>query len=225
MKLTIAFLAAVLTACGGGGDSTPAPIAITTTNPAAAWAKLLTSGGSWTTTGTGSDGAIYQFAYKLVPSGNQSINGSAPHLTVTSSVTIKRAGVIASTGSEVLFLNTDNTIFATRTPDNICVKPSSTSTPPAAASFGANGPLYAGLVSLNCSSALTIGTVVVTWGFESDQGAPMFCVNRTETQTLSTPSMVATTSSCIEVSATGDLLPRAKITATATGGFSVTTRN
>ena len=232
-RLAIVAAAAVLTACGGGSDD-EAPT-VTTTNPNAAWIKLWMTGGSWTTTGTGSDDAKYEITREVVQTTapNADSMGQGRYGSSGSSTTVRRNGVVIpplntlgsysppSADVEATYFNADRSIsLTTRTPQIFLPAINSTA-PPATAAIGDSGPLYTGdWCSFACGAANN-ATVRATWSFIADKGVAFFCVNRAEPM----GAIPVTTSHCVEVNAAGDILGRARTTISAQGGLTLTARN
>jgi hypothetical protein len=216
-----------LAACGGGGSDAGAPPAATTINAAAAWQNLLTSGHSWTVSGTGSDGNSYEFAITVTPSGAATfpVSGATTSLS-SAALSIKQNGTLVASGvSETYFDSTLHTVGyrnveSTATTCELAVSPG---VPPTVAAIGASGPIDQTTQLDGCSATSTAtGSGTDTWSVEASGGITYFCTNSSEQDASS--SSATTEADCFEVDADGTLGSKARVTITGSG-VSVTASN
>ena len=217
--------AGYLCACGGGGGGSQGGTTtqISQTNPSVAWANITGTGGTWATTGSGSDNAKYDISITIrkekdltsYPGGDPT-----PRPTITISSLVKQNGVTAATDVSYILLNADNSIYAI---DNQCVS-SKRQPPPSTAAIGDSGELFSSVGF--CNSPSSFYSSRATWSFETDQGVPLFCINYFRNGPFGPTSNV---SYCIEVGPNGDIKSRAKITSmkinSPNPNLTITTRN
>lgn len=231
--------AALLSACGGGGDSgnsgfTPpsGDYAVLT-----GWQNLMGVGGSWTVSGVGSDNAAWTVSLQIGPQAAVAFPPTSVSYARTSVLsTVTRNNVASGTGTVEYFREADHRIQAVRsTPSGgtpTCASARSTpatALPPATAAFGSGGTFPSGalltLDNLNsCSSgALTVGTSVATWSLEFERGIVLLCLN-SESRNASNV-LTGSESDCVELQPSGALGTRARVTIVLPNVLSLTMKN
>jgi hypothetical protein len=196
--------AALMSACGGGGDSGANPFIPPTSdfNPLVGWQNLLGTGGRWTVSGTGSDG----FAYP--------VTGTAYERSILLS-TLTQAGVSQGTGTVEFFREADFRLQAARvTPANgaaLCTQATASELPPSAAKVGDSGALVS-LDDLNgcLPASLPIGTTVSTWSIDFERGFVLLCLNSVARDANS--QVTGSESDCFELAEDGTLGTKARVT-------------
>lgn len=179
--LALSLTSALLAACGGGGDSTPAATvpSITTTFPLdAAYTKAVTNGVSLS--GTAVDGAdTWSLALSITPATDEVFEGVVRKKALES-LTIKRNGAVLAASSFQNYYSVNPLITqGARYPDGTyAVQTKTTGTFPVAAKVGDSGPV--GILTLYANAAKTsvLSTTESTWTLEADTAATAFgCVN------------------------------------------------
>lgn len=241
VNLLLAATAIVLSACGGGGgggtsptttggSQTPPPsVAITQTNPLAAWKDLWSGTKSWSVTAQSNHATTHKLDYYTVvnPSTSDFSFNPVDFLPIKHKiVTATFNGQNTITLSNKFLLNPDlsiNTIFFT---GPSCAMPAQTTLPPTTANINSTGMLYSTTIATGCPSFYVSepipyfrrdlqasdpidGNVVATWSFESDQGVPLFCINTVVNIIKS--NLQTKESICVEVSATGSTGSKARM--------------
>jgi len=222
---------ALLSACGGGGDSGHSGFIAPTHdfNAAAAWRNLLTTSATWVVAGRANDGLTYDLTISVAPA-------SAAIFPVTNVVASRsNATIVFRQGNTILsnvlgetFFDTNHLKLGARFTDNSsgassCDEATSASVPPAAATIGNSGALGTADLLTGClGDSLVAARSTSTWSLEFEAGISYFCVNSTERNLAGT--VVATESDCLEVAATGTLGTRARVTVS-DGNFMLTMRS
>ena len=196
---------------------------ISQTNPQAAWSNLFNASRSFSTVGTGSDGASYKFNINIDPSGKSKFNSADIYDTATLSSSLYKNNLLTTSERNVVYFLPDKGVAATKSADGSCIISSAYSLLPTTANLNAFGPLYSGKYLIAC--AAQFGQDIATWSFESDQGVALFCQNIAFRRTEYGKDVYSSQSTCMEVNAAGDIGSRARVTISLSGGFSVVTRN
>lgn len=230
MKLlsTTLLVTAFLAGCGGGGGDAGVP-GTASYAVAAANHNLLTSGGQWTTTGTGSDGRTYRFtiASQPLPNGVFALTGTTTaraQQTVTFELV---GGTSVTTGSTQYFdATTDALIGDYSSDDGICTRTDGNVALPATAAVGSHGTLYTESELSGCNSSSTVVSAdTVTWSLENDGGVILMCENSASPYVTGTTAN-GTIGLCVEINAAGVLGSRARVSVNVPGlPFSLTTKN
>ncbi|WP_157421801.1 hypothetical protein [Acidovorax sp. Root219] len=232
---------AALAGCGGGGGDSPS----TPSNPAPAqveaqniWKSILSADRTYTTRGTGSDGAAYEISTNIRVRGpiqfaNNTTTAPSTHNSVEVNTAVKRNNVAYSNTSLLLAVRpADLSLAGALDPVNgTCVAPdSSTQTPPVptTAALNASGSLLSGAeyVYSSTSSQCTRNNVLrapahnLTWSYEADAGRPLFCINYATTN----PGDNRMQTNCIEVAQGNNVAGTARVTLSA-GQLTLTAKN
>lgn len=235
--------AALLAACGGGGDGGNSGF-IPPTNDfdsLAAWKNLLAPAAprSWTVVGQGSDRVNYSLQLSVASAAAAvfPLDG-ASYSVGNSGSSISGGGTLLGTGLIQTFYDTTFLARGLRNTSNI-VSPAGTTTtcdqvlsaalPPAAIKVGNSGALFTTSIKASCNpGAAEIGTSVATWSveFDSFSASVFFCVN-TEERDKNLPQRITAEKDCIEINAAGALQARARVglTDNAGPGFSLLATN
>lgn len=225
--------AALMSACGGGDDDSGVSPFIPPTDDFAtqtAWQNLLTVGGTWALTGTGSDGASYAATLQIAPAAAAAFpptGASYDRTTVTS--TLNRNGTAFGSGVVEYFRAADFTVQAARsTVDGTveCAQATTSVLPPATAKVtipATSGPLMS-LNDLNVClpGAVVDGTTTATWSLEFERGFVLLCLN-SEARNLAN-QVIGIENDCVEIAPSGTLGTRARVTL-AVSGLSLVLRN
>ena len=245
--LSILALSCALVACGGGGGGTtdvPAP-AVTTPAPAQlsalnAWKALMTTGGTWSTSGKSSDGSTYDLTTVITPkgvaalktvTGFEPVGAAIPSTNFNSSevvTTTRKNGALAGSDTKLFYLDQTTTairyLIAPSLPS--CVPTDSNGQVPSTTALNTSGFMFTGYDnaysnSICYSNPFVFGTTYrLTWSYESESSLPLFCVNYTTTK-----SGVATVqSSCFETTAAGAIGTKARLSVTS-GTFTLISKN
>lgn len=209
--------AALLSACGGGGDAGNSGFTPPTDDFAVltGWQNLMSTGGSWTVSGTTADNASWEVTLQLAP---QAMAPFPPTGTsyvgtrVTS--TVKRNGTASGTGTVDYFREADTRIAAIRNTGStqVCASSTSSALPPAAAKVNASGAL-ASLVTLNsclAGATATANISTMTWSLEFERGVVLLCLN-SETRDGAN-AVIGRENDCFELRTDGTLGTRARVT-------------
>lgn len=235
-QVLVALATAVLSACGGGGgDSgggapTPPPPSAASIDAAAAWRNFITTPQSWIVGGVGSDNKGYVISITLTPGSAQvfPLNGTS-YATTTANVATRIGGIDIPTTSNISYFNPTTFVLAgTRNTDAnnppTCSETTASTVPPTSAAIGASGPLQTFNDRNGCTTnSASEGTSVTTWSVDSEAGVTFFCLNTT-TRDLN-GVVEATESDCVQSAADGTLGPKARVSLTQAGGFSLVARN
>jgi hypothetical protein len=221
-------LAALLTACGGGGgdDGVETP-AVTSVNVAAAWRNFLTGPGNWQATGPGPDGKAYVFSVAINPGspGTFSFTGqSGQTSTQTSSISVD--GVNLGQSIQTLYYNGDN-LFGIDYDDGNCSVVQPLASPlPDASPVGSGGSLPTQLEYGSCvlPQQSHYATTENQWTIESDSNVTLFCVTSTEIG-LADQAVAGKEKDCLEVAADGTLGKKAKFILYLSDTESIVARN
>ena len=212
--------ALVLAACGGDGDSSPAPVSIAT-----AQRHLLVDGGSWTLTGSGADGSPYTMNMTFVPlPADTTIVSGAAFPRSQQTFAVVQGGVTLSSGGPTYWFDAASlAVVQSDNDDGTCSLATANTAPPASASVGAGGNLYA-LSNLDgCTGAASaVSTTATTWSLESDKNVVLLCSNSTSKDLSG--STTATLSICVQAAPDGLIGTKARVTISALG-VSTTARN
>ncbi len=212
--------ALVLTACGGDGDSSPAPVSVAT-----AQRHLLVDGGAWTLTGSGADGAPYTMNMTFTPlaAGTTIVSGAAFPRSQQTFAIVQGGVTVSSGGPTYSFDAASLAIVQSDNGDGTCSLATANTAPPASASVGAGANLYALSDLDGCTGAAsTVGTTTTTWSLESDKNVVLLCANSTSKDLSG--STTATLSICVQAAPDGSIGTKARVTIAALG-VSTTARN
>lgn len=213
--------AALMSACGGGDDDSGVSPFIPPTDDfatLAGWQNLMGAGGSWTVSGTGSDGALYEATLQIAPAPVAVFPPTGTSYARTSVLsTVKRDGTSLGTGTVEYFRETDDTVQAARSTSagiEECAQATTSVLPPATAKVtipATSGPLMS-LNNLNVCQpgALVDGTTTATWSLEFDRGVVLLCLN-SESRDLSS-QVLGRENDCVEITPSGTLGARARVT-------------
>jgi len=220
----VALLAMALAGCGGGGSSsgdsgfTPPTDSF---DVGAAWRNVLATTQTWTVSGIATDGYSYTESFAVAP-GPTSIfpvtGASLSRSDVTLSLGLT-GGTLTTQLNQVYFDAVTHLVAGTRISAGsvtVCSVATAASVPPSAALVGASGSLLS-LDELDGCLATSpkVGTSTSTWSLEFEAGITYFCMNATVRNT--TGAVVATESDCLQVSPSGALGARARITVSQNG--------
>ena len=219
MKATCAAVLAVSLASsggGGGGDSTTAPASSTpqATAPTGdfavgvAWATLLTSGGLWSASGAGSDGASYTFDISASHVGSGTLAGAAVDRSNIAVVTKRTGTTVSSAVTGIVFSPATRETLRTTYSNSDCGIPSASSTPPSAAKIGASGPLFQTDDYYQCGF-LPAGYTTATWSLEWTGRVPVLCIN---TNAINRAGQTTFQAICVEVTQAGKLGATSRLT-------------
>lgn len=247
--LSILALSCALVACGGGGGTTdvPAP-AVTTPAPAQlsalnAWKALMTTGGTWSTSGKGSDGATYDLTTVITPkglaalktrTGYEPVGAAIPSTNFNSSevvTTTRKNGALAGSDTKLFYLDQTTTairyLIAPSLPS--CVPADSNGQVPSTSALNTSGFMFTGYDnaysnSICYSNPFAFGgtTYRLTWSYESEMSLPLFCLNYT-TRTWGQANTTVQ-SSCFETNAAGMIGTKARLSVTS-GTFTLVSKN
>ncbi len=249
--LSILVLSCALVACGGGGGgstdtSAPAAAAPAQLSVLNAWKSLMGIGGTWSTSGKGSDGATYDITTAIVPKGVASLNnpkdisGMEPKGTVFPrtnfnavevTTTTRKGGVFAGTDTKLIYLDQATSAIAYMIAPDLpsCIPPGSVGQVPGTSALNTSGFLFTGYDNAYSNSicysnpfAVYGTTYRLTWSYESEIGLPLFCLNYTTTTWGKANSTLQ--SSCFETTALGVIGAKARLSVTS-GAFSLISKN
>jgi len=220
----------VLAGCGGGGgDPPPPPPPPATYAVRAALANLLTVGGSWTVSGTASDGSAYSLTFGFAPAASAPfpVSGEMAERSIET-VSTNAGGVdLGSSTLTYYFHAADLAFVGIAADDGTCSSMSSNTALPATASPGASGALYAENDYDNCSGGtVPPDTTVGRWSLETDAAVNLLCWTQVTPGPPAAP--LATISYCFEVAADGALGSKARVSVSSAAfspPFSLTARN
>jgi hypothetical protein len=224
-----AITSAAVTACGGGGGSDAFfPTPRDTYNASRVILLLLTGSGRWTTTGVGSDGAVYEITVTFKPDSNAFFPLTGlPAERSTQTITIKRNGVVIATTDETSFFDRQSlAVQGTTRSDGSCsqVTSSSASTVPSSAQAGSGGALDTADDRTTCSTASPVtGTTSRSWSLDNEGLTVFFCNKETNRDAAAT--FIASEEICLQISSDGSLGNKARVTLIGPGNVSVTARN
>jgi hypothetical protein len=203
----------VLVACGGGGGGGGGGSS-TTYDVAAAYQNLLTTTTHWDLTGTDSLGLAWTIRLDGAPQPNGTFpltGEAAGRLAFTVSAT---AAGVSESGTSTYYYNSSSPareLIGLALPDGTCVRTSTFTVPPAAASVGSSGPLAAMTAYASCTAgAPAMGTADYRWSLLSDGGVVLFCLTSSDGGGVSEED-------CLEAGTDGALGTRARVTLTAPG--------
>lgn len=208
--------AVLLTACGGGGTSDPIAVPPDARfDTAAALSQLLTTSGSWSVTGRGSDGLDYSATLSVTP-GARAAYPLSPFGVVgrtsvqRSTLTMPGSGTIAST-STVYFPDAVALPEGFAYDDGSCSTVEAGSTPSSSATVGSEGLMLSTLEFDACTpaSASFVGTTEVRWSVEAVAGVPYFCLTTTYYDEPGRVPDGSSDATCFEIDTAGRLGTRA----------------
>jgi hypothetical protein len=227
--------AAMLTAaCGGGGGDAGQNAFIPPTddyNALAAWQNVLTQPAAWVVAGTASDGNVYELRLGTAPVGNSTfpVTAAAANRTDFGS-SIRRGGSVLGSGNAELYYGNDFRSIGSRsevfvpTPAESCGQVTMADLPPAAAKVGSSGALYTMAELAACTSGAGVtGSIEARWAIEFHAGTVYFCIDTTRSDLL-TPPNLTTEKDCVQISASGAVGSRARISLSEPG-FTITAVN
>lgn len=215
-RLWLATLVATLlvAACGGrGGNGEPAP---TPYSVRMAWAQLLAAPHSWTMTGTDANAQAFTLTLAFTPIADGPFPGTGAMAKRTeATLTVVWAGQ-SSTSALTIYLDQLNlSIIGTETEGSCSVATSNTALPESAL-IGASGAIFALSDLDSCQNHdVALGTTTSTWSLEIDSGVGLLCWNLTFEGYGGVP--IGTASTCVEISADGNLGTRARFFVTSLG--------
>jgi hypothetical protein len=237
-QVLVALATAVLSACGGGGGDAgsgapppaPAPTPATSIDAAAAWRNFVTTPNTWVVSGVGSDNVSYVISITLTPGSTQvfPLNGTS-YATTTANVATRIGGIDIPTTSNISYFNPTTYVLAgTRNIDAnnpaTCSDTTASTVPPTSAAIGTSGALHTFNDRNGCLPASpSEGTSTTTWSVESETGITYFCLNTTSRNLNGV--VEATEQDCVQSATDGTLGPKARISLTQAGGFSLVARN
>jgi len=226
-------MAALLAACGGGGDDGDTstgtqnpPQAVASVNVAAAWRNFLTGTWNWTATGIGPDGKKYTFSVATKPGapGTFSLTGESGATSIqTSRVSVE--GGNSATSTQTPYYSGAN-LFGIRYDDGTCsIVPRLPSAIPGASPIGSSGDFATSSEYATCTLPLQspVSTTTNHWTIESDSGVTLFCITATTRNRAG--QITEKEQDCLEAAADGTLGKRAKFTIYLSDTLSVVTRN
>ena len=204
---------AVLSACGGGGSSTPA----TTYNLDAASSNLTASARSFTLTASATNGAALTLVWSIAPVGSAvfPLTNTAGQ-RVDSSVVITSGSIELLNGSQQSFFDSSHKGLGSVLPFGACTqaddKPLPTDAMP-----GSSGDLGTDSIYQTCSlSAPVIGSIAGTWSLEQKSvDAVYLCANTRQLDAVG--GEVSRESDCVEVAPDGSIGTRARVTVNVQG--------
>lgn len=204
--LAVALSAALLSACGGGSDSSPAaPVALTaaTTFPLdTAYTQVSTTGISLNATAV--DGAdTWTMALSVTPAADQTFEGATAKKSVQS-ITIKKNGAtVVSSGGESFFTINPFAVKGLKLNDGTYgVQTVAGTALSNVAKVGDSGSLGTLTAYPNSSKSSVSFTQEGTWTLEADTATTAFgCSNFTAKNTSG--SVISTTSGCYKIDTNG----------------------
>lgn len=104
---------------------------------------------------------------------------------------------------------------------NQCEVIKSASAVPTTANLNQSGQLFTGTVYSGCSPFGDLGTLTAGWSYEADASVPLFCINTIFAQLVDTTYQ----SICIEVTQSGQLGTRAKLTTSVSARLGILAKN
>lgn len=174
-------LAALLSACGGGGSDpapAPTPVAAASFPLDAAYAKAMTTGVSLN--GTAVDGAdTYTMSLSITPASDAVFEGLVRKKSLEVLTLKKNGAVLTATSINAYYtINPFRTQGASYSDGTYAVQPNTTGTFPTTAKVGDSGALGTLILYANASKAIVLGTTQSTWTMEADTATTAFsCVN------------------------------------------------
>lgn len=223
---------ALLSACGGGGDSGNSGFTPPSGDFAAltGYQQLMGNGRSWSVSGTGSNGLGYSatFAFAAAAADVYPITGASLSRTILTSSTRQGSNPPENVTAE-FFHDTDFRILGARyavgTGAPVCSRVAGTpSLPQAAAKVNASGALVTLDDLAGCTpSSASVGSTVTTWSLAFDRGIVLLCLDTVARNTAN--AVIGSESDCVGINEAGALGNAARITITQPGGFSLVMRN
>lgn len=229
-------IAVLLTGCGGGdGDSVEEPPA--TIQALSVWKNLVASKRSWTTQGTGSDGASYEFTTTIRPRGSAQLapDSSTPASTfdtVELAIAMKRNSEAYSSSSYLFYLapSDKKLTYIVNPVLSSCTRPPGAQTfehIPESASLNASKPMFEGLgyvlSGVTCQypdAILNAPALGVSWSYEAVSSTPFLCINTTSRVT----TFMTRQNACFEVTNLTGVGSKSRFNFSVTG-FSVDAKN
>ncbi len=223
--------AALLSACGGGGDSGNSGFTPPTDDFAvlAGWQNLLGTGGRWTVSGRASDGGNWEATLQLTPQPAAAYPPTgASHARMQIVSTAALNGGAPATGTVEYFRDADDRIQGIRNTGTVvvCATATTTALPPAAAKagVGAGGPLATLNNHDSCAPGQpAAGTSTVSWSLEFERGIVLLCID-SESRNAANQS-IGSEKDCFEIQPSGQLGTRARVTTVVPGVVSLTMKN
>jgi hypothetical protein len=210
-------LAALLTACGGGGDDSPSTPASTVFPVAPVIASVLSVGASFSAS-TIEDGIKWTATQTFTPGKDLTFNGVVRKAT-SSVLTVTRDGQEYFTDSDVTYYALNPLVFYGRILGNLNDNYVIDGSLPDTSTVNTSGPLlhYA---SKNMDTGATVSTTVVTWSLEEDAATKaLLCINARITDTTIGES---SESDCYRIDTKGATDGTARISVTTGPGKTVT---
>ena len=232
------FVTVMLAACGGGGDGGSGGFVQPTTNfnAFAAWTNLLQPAAltSWTVSGTGSDGNVYESTMfvQVVPNAVFPLD-AIPYFVTSFGSQLKANGTAISSksiqnyfdaGWQTRGLRNSATVGTTTT--TTCDAVVSGLVPPTAAKVNASGTLYDADIHASCTpGSVVVGRSIATWSVEFEAGFVFLCIN-TQDSDLGGNPQVTNEQNCVEIDEAGRLGTRARVSLGSNSpSFSLVARN
>jgi hypothetical protein len=222
--------AAMLAACGGGGDE-PAP-APASTNVHAAYAGFVGAAHAYSLTGSTSTGVALTASLAVAP-GASAAYGSTTVDTARLTLTVSQGGNVISSDVSTFWQDVGTPDWAVlfSSAADVCALRTGSTALPTTGSLGAHGAYITGTIYPGCdasnlpqSSSVSVGTLTQTWSYQEIGGVAFVCVN--DDQAVNGVVPHATTSYCAEVTdANGTLGTRVHISATDFNGVTTTLAN
>jgi predicted small secreted protein len=219
--------AAALAGCGGGGDGAGSDVSVGPYQIKTAVRNLVTTANSWATiSGRGSDGNTYALTLSSAPlsDGVFAVTGATTARYAQTSTVRINAGTPSTTTSTGYYNASDVTPVGSSSSDGTCSLVTASTVLPDLANLGASGAFGNSSKLAACSSSATVtATSTTTWSMESESGVALLCSN---TQYL-TGASLGIESDCYEITTSGALGTRARvsITVTSPASFTLVARN
>jgi len=196
-RLPTVLCAALLAACGGGGDSGIQGIGGNASGPAfqpapgvdfnafAAWQNFLATSRTWTVTGTGSDGNRYTVTIATAAAAPATFTPTEVVTSVSdATLRIEGAGisstVVRSTFFDPAGFQPIGLAWQGEGPVPTCDVAVEAGVPPTAAQIPSSGLLARLARRADCArgpSTPTGATLLLTWSLDQEDGINVFCIN------------------------------------------------
>lgn len=221
---------ALLAACGGGGDAGNSGFTPPTNDFAvlAGYQRLMDSGGSWSVSGTGSDGLAYSATFAFAPAAAAVFPVSGATLARTLLTSSSRQG--SNTPQNVtaeFFREADARIQGARYSvgsTTVCSRSTAAALPSVQAKVGTGGALVTLDDLAGCASTSALdGSTTTTWSLAFERGIVMLCLDSVGRNAAN--AFIGSESDCVEMAADGTLGTRARVSIVQPGGFSLTMKN
>lgn len=232
------FLSVMIAGCGGGGDNGNGGFTPPSTdfNAFRAWTNLLQPAGltSWTVSGTGSDGNVYESTMfvQIAPNAVFPLD-AIPYFVTNFGSQLKGNGTAISSKSIQNYFDAgwqthglSNSATVETTTTTTCDAVIGGLVPPPAVKVNASGTLYDADIHASCTPGSdVVGRSVATWSVEFEAGFVFLCINTQDTG-LGTSPQVTNEQNCVEIDEAGRLGTRARLVLSANSpSFSLVARN